>query len=154
MKRRQTERNLAQDRLLIHFFISILSLNMLPGPNVRYSPYLKKQQQKKQQYYQLWHIVEDNQVGPCVCWTEIAFIIHSTQLTDPRKTKKQPQQTSIQTVYKKLLYQRIKHSAWGAELTYKAITVVTGLTTVYCNTPNLHLNSKTLQRKCMIWIRN
>lgn len=35
--------------------------------------------------------------------------------------------------------------------TYKAITVVTGRTTVYCNTPSLHLNNKTLQRerKCI-----
>lgn len=33
------------------------------------------------------------------------------------------------------------------ERTYKAIMVVNGLTTVYCNTPSLHLNNKTLQEK-------
>lgn len=38
--------------------------------------------------------------------------------------------------------------------THRAITVVTGLTTVYCNTPNLHLHSKTLQRKRMIWLKH
>lgn len=32
----------------------------------------------------------------------------------------------------------------NTNFTYKAMTVVTGLTTVYCNTPSLHLNSKTL----------
>lgn len=31
--------------------------------------------------------------------------------------------------------------------TYKAITVVTGLTTVYCKTPSLHLKSSTLTEK-------
>lgn len=35
---------------------------------------------------------------------------------------------------------------WMETLTYSAITVVTGRTTVYCSTPSLHLKSKTLQR--------
>lgn len=39
------------------------------------------------------------------------------------------------------------------ELTYRAITVVTGLTTVYCNTPNLHLHSKTLQRTLTVGLK-
>lgn len=42
---------------------------------------------------------------------------------------------------------RGKLPACITQLTYRAITVVTGLTTVYCNTPSLHLQSKTLERK-------
>lgn len=47
---------------------------------------------------------------------------------------------------------KVLKEEFGSEVqvTYKAITVVTGLTTVYCNTPSLHLNSKTLQRN--VWI--
>lgn len=40
-----------------------------------------------------------------------------------------------------------ERGVWRAERAYKAITVVTGLTTVYCNTPSLHLSSNTLQKK-------
>ena len=49
---------------------------------------------------------------------------------------------------------KAKSSVRSAELTYKAITVVTGLTTVYCKTPSLHLNSKTLQKNAMTWIKS
>lgn len=35
-------------------------------------------------------------------------------------------------------------------LTYSAITVVTGLTTVYCRTPSLHLNRRTLEKEMQI----
>ena len=48
---------------------------------------------KRQNNYQLWHIVDDDQVCPCVCWTEIAFIVHFTQLADPRRETRLIQHT-------------------------------------------------------------
>lgn len=94
-------------------------------------------------YYQLWHIVEDDQIRPRVCWTEIAFVVHSAQLTDPERNKSEACDWCLKADAGEL-------AVWITQLTYRAITVVTGLTTVYCNTPSLHLQSKTLGRKSKI----
>lgn len=92
--------------------------------------------------YQLGGIVDDDEVSPGIPEAEVSLVIDSKQLTHTREREDIPTSRcfcahlQVDTGMCSLISRNM--------FSYSAMTVVTGLTTVYCRTPSLHLNRRTL----------
>lgn len=93
----------------------------------------------KHHHYQLWHVVEDDQVCPSIGRTKIAFVVHSAQLTNSSKGK---QTSELNTVFNnqkdEYLFQETPIVLTKQWLLWRVVQLCTVTLPVYISTIKLY----------------